>query len=41
VPPRAQAQSFGLSSFMIFCVVAFALMVSGGFAWDRYERRRG
>jgi hypothetical protein len=37
---RQLATSMEFSSFMIFCVAAFAAMVIAAFSWDRYERNR-
>jgi hypothetical protein len=37
---RQLSQSMEFSSFMIFCVVTVAIMVAGGFAWDRFEASR-
>lgn len=34
------ASSMEFSSFMIFCAVTFAVMVSCGYAWDWYAARR-
>ena len=36
---RQLSHSIEFSSFMLFCVVTFAIMVTAAFAWDRYERR--
>jgi hypothetical protein len=38
---RLLSKSMEFSSFMIFGIVTIAIMVSLGFAWDRYERNRG
>jgi hypothetical protein len=38
---RLLSQSLDFSSFMVFGVVTITIMVSLGFAWDRYERNRG
>jgi hypothetical protein len=34
------SRSIEFSSFMIFGVVTVAIMVTAGYAWDYYERRR-
>lgn len=37
---RELSHAIEFSSFMIFCIAAFAVMVIAAFSWDHFERGR-
>jgi lysylphosphatidylglycerol synthetase-like protein (DUF2156 family) len=37
---HALSKAMSFSGFMVFGVITVALMIIGGFVWDRFERNR-